>query len=89
MFFPKDIGLKEPYNRVFKLCKLVLTIPITSASVKRSFSPSKRINISISNSRDVEIISNLAVLSINEKRLYVSYNTVDYRSDFVTPNQTE
>lgn len=63
--FLTETGLYEAYSEVFNLCKLVLTIPAASVSVKR-FSVFKRIKNFVKNSREEERFSNLAIISVEK-----------------------
>ena len=54
------IGLPE----IYKLMNLVMTIPITTASVERSFSALKRIKSYLRSSQSEERLSNLSLISI-------------------------
>lgn len=61
------LGISEFFSEVLKLCKLILTIPATSASVKRSLSALKRIKSSTKNKMEEGRLSNLTLLSVEKK----------------------
>jgi len=60
-----DLGLKE----VYKLAKLIATIPSTTASAERSFSALKRIKTYCRSTQGQDRLSSLAILSIEKKIL--------------------
>lgn len=63
----KEFGLEQACAETFKLCELVLTIPVTSTSGERSFSAPKRIKTYVKNSNGQERLSKLAVISIEKE----------------------
>ncbi|XP_030750580.1 zinc finger MYM-type protein 1 isoform X1 [Sitophilus oryzae] len=69
MQFLKDNELEEAYTEVSKLCELVFTIPATSSSVERNFSVLKRIKNFVKNSTGQERLSQISLLSIENKLL--------------------
>lgn len=60
--------LRDTFPQILNLSSLLLTLPITVASVERSFSALKRIHTYLRNSQTEDRLSDLALLSI-EKRL--------------------
>ena len=62
----------EPYGEVFpemfKLCKIALALPVSTAACERSFSVLKLVKTVLRNSMSDERLSNLGVLSIESKR---------------------
>lgn len=72
------VGLPE----LFKLCNLILTIPVTSSSVERSFSALKRIKTYTRNSQGEDRLSGLALMSI-EKELLTSLKAKETFFDIV------
>lgn len=62
----------EPYKDVFfelfRLCKIAVAIPVSSASCERSFSTLKRVKTCLRSTISDERLSNLGVLSIESKR---------------------
>ncbi|KAK0138888.1 hypothetical protein N1851_024561 [Merluccius polli] len=69
-----DLGHEfiEPYKDVFfelfRLCKIAVAIPVSSASCERSFSTLKRVKTCLRSTITDERLSNLGVLSIESKR---------------------
>ena len=59
---------KEAFQELFRLCKIAVTIPGTSASAKRSFSALKSIKTYLRSTMTHDRISNLGVLSIERRR---------------------
>ena len=64
-----DNNLQEVLPQVHKLCKLIATIPCTTASVERSFSTIKRIKTSARNTMSENRLSALALFAIEKKLL--------------------
>ncbi|XP_065224105.1 zinc finger MYM-type protein 1-like [Planococcus citri] len=62
-------GLSVALSEVVKLCNLIITIPVTSASTERSFSALKRIKTALRSTQGEERLSGLTVLSIEKKLL--------------------
>lgn len=62
----KKIVKYEIYPNVFKLLKLALTIPISSATCERSFSTMRRIKNWLRTSMEQDRFSNLSIININE-----------------------
>lgn len=61
----------EPYkgfHQMFKLCKIALTSPVSTASSKRSFSKLKLIKTALRSTMTNERLSNLGVLSVELRR---------------------
>lgn len=65
----KNNDLKTPLKEVYKLAELVLTIPSTKSSVKRSFSALNRIHSHIRNNQSGNVSSNLSLISIEKDLL--------------------
>ncbi|KAJ4430557.1 hypothetical protein ANN_19145 [Periplaneta americana] len=68
-------GLQEMLPELYKLCNLILTIPVTTAEVERSFSTLKRIKTYARSTMSEDRLSGLAVISI-EKEMLKSIKTV-------------
>ena len=69
--FLKEENLHCSFKEIFKLSKLISTIPATIAPVERSFSALKRIHTYKRSTQTEDRLSNLALLSI-EKELLMS-----------------
>ena len=69
-------GIKQSLDQVVRLIELILTLPLTTSSVERSFSALKRIKSSARNKIADKRLSNLATLSI-ESRLTKEVNIND------------
>lgn len=65
----KESDLAEALPEIFKLCKLIYTIPYTTASVERSFSCLKRVKTYARNTMGQERLSALALISIEKNEL--------------------
>ncbi len=65
----------EPYREVFfelfRLCKIAVTLPVSSASCERSFSTLKLIKTFLRSTTTDERLSDLGVLSIEPRRAKV------------------
>lgn len=59
-----EAELRDVFPETHKLCKLILTIPATSASTERSFSALKRIKNYLRSTQGQERMSSLALLNI-------------------------
>ena len=59
---------KEAFHELFRLCKVTVTIPATSASAERSFSALKGIKTYLRSTMTHDSISNLSVLSTKRRR---------------------
>lgn len=57
-------GLTEALPEITKLCSLILTIPVTSASAERSFSAFRRIHAYQRNTQGQTRLSDLSIISI-------------------------
>ncbi|KAJ4439872.1 hypothetical protein ANN_08001 [Periplaneta americana] len=68
-------GLQEVLPELYKLCNLILTIPVTTAEVERSFSTLKRIKTYARSTMSEDRLSGLDVISI-EKEMLKSIKTV-------------
>ncbi|KAJ4431682.1 hypothetical protein ANN_20284 [Periplaneta americana] len=68
-------GLQEVLPELYKLCNLILTIPVTTAGVERSFSTLKRIKTYARSTMSEDRLSGLAVISI-QKEMLKSIKTV-------------
>lgn len=64
-------NLQEIYSQFTKLCQLVLTIPATTASSKRSMSTLKRVKSFLRNTMTNERLTNLSSLAIEKNLLGV------------------
>lgn len=58
----------EVFHEVFRLCKIAVTIPVTTAACERSFSVLKLVKSYLRSTMDDERLSNLGVLSVESKR---------------------
>lgn len=83
--FLKEENLDNSFKEVFRLVKLISTIPATTASAERSFSALKRIHTYKRSTQREERMSSLVLLSI-ERELLSSlrekedfYNTVIHK----------
>ena len=74
----KNEILRDTFPQIFNLSSLFLTLPITVASVERSFSALKRIHTYLRNSQGENRLSDLALISI-EKQLLLNIKS---RPDF-------
>ena len=59
---------KEAFHELYRLCKIAVTIPVTSASAERSFSSLNLIKSYLRNAMSDERLSNLGVINIERKR---------------------
>lgn len=81
--YMKTHELDEVYSELYKLVKLVLTLPSTTAGVERSFSALKRINTYLRATQGQTRLSNLGILSI-EKELLLEVKQLPNFYDVVT-----
>lgn len=58
----------DVFHEVFRLCKVAVTIPVTTAACERSFSDLKLVKSYLRSTMDDERLSNLGVLSVELKR---------------------
>jgi hypothetical protein len=65
------MGLTEALPEVAKLSTFILTITTTSASAERSFSDLRRIHTYQGNSKGLDRLSGLSLLSIQKKKLII------------------
>jgi hypothetical protein len=67
MKFLKETDLaEEAFPETYKLCSLVSTIPVSTATVERTFSCMKRIKTTVRNSQSENRLSTLSLLSIEK-----------------------
>lgn len=59
---------KEVFHQMFKLCKIALALPVSTASCERSFSVLKLIKTALRSTMTDELLSNLGVLSVESRR---------------------
>ncbi len=59
---------KEVFHQMFKLCKIALALPVSTASCERSFSKLKLIKTALRSTMTDERLSNLGVLSVESRR---------------------
>lgn len=59
---------KDAFHELYRLCKIAVTIPVTSASSERSFSALNRIKSYLRNAMTDERLSNLGIINIERKR---------------------
>lgn len=59
---------KEAFHELYRLCKIAVTIPVTSASSERSFSALNLIKTYLRNSMGERRLSNLGIIHIERKR---------------------
>lgn len=64
-----NMELKDTFSEIFKLSSLILTIPVSSSSVERSFSALKRIKSYARNKMLKNRLSELAIISIEKSFL--------------------
>ena len=82
--FLSYIHINDLYSalpQISKLVQLISTLPISTASVERSFSCLKRIKSALRNKMSEERLSNLALISI-EKSLALSLNKEEFIDHF-------
>lgn len=60
------MDLKDTFSEIFNLSSLILTIPVSTSSVERSFSALKRIKTYSRNQMQEERLSELALISIEK-----------------------
>ena len=75
--------LHTAFPELYKLTSLVLTIPSTSASVERSFSVLKRVKSFQRSTQGQERLSNLALMSIEKKKLQEMRSSSEFYSDVI------
>lgn len=56
------------FNEYFKLCKIALALPVSTAACERSFSVLKRTKTYLRSTMSDERLSNLGVLSVESER---------------------
>ena len=59
---------KDAFHELYRLCKIAITLPVSSASCERSFSALKRIKTYLRNSMTDSRLSDLGILSIESER---------------------
>ena len=59
---------KEAFHELYRLCKIAVTVPVTSASSERSFSALSRIKSYLRNAMTDERLSNLGIINIERRR---------------------
>ncbi len=59
---------KEVFFELFKLCKIAVSIPVSTASCERSFSALKLVKTYLRSTMSDDRLSNLGVLSIESRR---------------------
>jgi hAT family C-terminal dimerisation region len=64
-----DNDLQQVLTEIYELYSLIITIPVTSASVERSFSTLKRIKTFLRNTMSQDRLCNDSVISIEKKRV--------------------
>lgn len=57
---------KDTFPNLFKMIQLAITLPVSSATCKRSFSETRRINNYLRSTMSQERFSKLAILNIEE-----------------------
>ncbi|XP_051803041.1 uncharacterized protein LOC127533608 [Acanthochromis polyacanthus] len=62
---------KEVFYEMFKVCKIALPLPVSTASCERSFSVLKLINTTLRSTMTDEHLGNLGVLSVESRRAKV------------------
>lgn len=67
--FLKEENLDQPFKEIFRLARLIATIPATTASVERTFSALKRIHTYKRSTQSEDRLSNLSLLSIEKELL--------------------
>lgn len=69
---------KEVFHQLFRLCRIAVALPVSSASCERSFSALKLINNHLRTTIGDERLSNIGVLSIEGRRRAKSLNMDDF-----------
>lgn len=59
---------KEVFHELFRLCKIAIAIPVSTASCERSFSTLKLVKTYLRSTMDDDRLSNLGVLSVESRR---------------------
>uniref|UniRef100_A0A6Q2XCH7 TTF-type domain-containing protein n=1 Tax=Esox lucius TaxID=8010 RepID=A0A6Q2XCH7_ESOLU len=59
---------KEVFHKLFKLCKIAVAIPVSTAACERSFSTLKLVKSYLRSTMNDERLSNLGVLSVESRR---------------------
>jgi len=54
------------FSEVYKLCSIVITIPISSAACERTFSCMKKVKNYFQNSMNHDLMSSLSIISIEK-----------------------
>lgn len=78
-----NFDLKEAFSEVYKLSLLILTIPVSTSSVERSFSALKRIKTYSRNQMLEQRLSDLALISIEKSFLKQLKNKKDFYDDVI------
>lgn len=78
-----NFDLSDTFSEVFKLSMLILTIPVSTSSVERSFSALKRIKTYSRNQMLEERLSELALISIEKSFLKFLKNTKNFYDDVI------
>lgn len=79
----KISGLAIALSEVVKLCSLIITIPVTSATTERSFSALKRIKTFTRSTTKEERLSGLALLSIEKSLLHKMQNNSNFHDHVI------
>lgn len=59
---------KEVFHELFRLCKIAIAIPVSTASCERSFSTLKLIKTHLRSTMDDDRLSSLGILSVESRR---------------------
>lgn len=91
-----ETNIADSFEQVYKLSKLICTVPASTASVERSFSALKTIKTYLRNTQGQERLSYLALMSIEKEflkelkesdefynRVIENFVTVDRRTEFM------
>lgn len=76
-------SLQDSFIQSFKLLKLILTLPVTSASAERSFSTLKRILTFSRNATSEERLSDLALITIEKSLLKTLLSHEDFYNEII------
>ncbi|XP_019905690.2 zinc finger MYM-type protein 1 isoform X1 [Esox lucius] len=59
---------KEVFHELFRLCKIAVAIPVSTAACERSFSTLKLVKTYLRSTMDDDMLNNLGVLSVESRR---------------------
>jgi len=64
------VPFKEAFFELFRLCKIAIVLPVSTAGCERSFSTSKLVKTQLRSTMADNRLRNLAVLSIEKQRFF-------------------